>query len=429
MLEKLPFTEGFAMTLRFASLFALMIALFAPAEAADWTQFRGPGGLGAADKAAPTKWSSTENIAWKTALPPGTSSPVFHGDKIFLTSYSGYNVPGEAKGEPASLKRHLHCLDKKTGRIAWTMDFAAHLPEQDVIRDGHGYASSTLALDNDAIYAFFGKSGVFAFDHSGKQLWQADVGSKLSDWGSAASPLLHGDLVIVNASVESESLFAFNRKTGKEVWRAKGIRESWNTPVIVKTAAGKPELVVAIAGKVLGFDPAGGEPLWNCATDIRWYMVPSIVSHEGIAFCIGGREGGGSMAIRTGGTGDVTRTHRLWMTKKGANVPSPVYHDRHVFWFNESNLLAYCAEAETGKIVYEERVERGREVYASALLADGKVYYLDRGGKVSIVAASPKFDLIATNDLRDGGTFNSSPVAVDGKLYLRSDKFLYCIGK
>lgn len=408
----------------------LALGSLAPASAADWLQFRGPGGLGASADKVPTKWSPTENVAWKVAIPgAGTSSPVFFGEKIYITSYTGFNVPGDRNGDMADLKRHLHCLDKKTGRILWTKDIAAKLPEQAAIRDGHGYASSTLAVDGDQIYAFFGKTGVIAFDHAGKQLWQADVGDKLNGWGSAASPVLHGELVIVNASVESESLYAFDRKTGKDVWRAKGIRESWNTPVLVKAKDGKTELVVAIQGKVLGFDPATGEQLWNCATDIGWYMVPSIVSHEGIAYVIGGRNGGGALAVRTGGRGEVTASHRLWMTKKGANVPSPVFHEGHVFWFNETDLLAYCADAATGKIVHSERVERGREVYASALLADGKVYYLDRGGKVSVVAAKPEFQLIASNDLGDGSTFNASPVALDGRLYIRSDKFLYCIGK
>ena len=415
------------MLVRTLALFGL--GCLASLQAAEWKQFRGPDGLGASEKAAPTKWSATENIAWKTPLPPGTSSPVFHKDTIFITSYSGYNVPGEGRGDPSNLKRHLHALDRATGKVLWTKDFTAKLPEQDNIRDGHGYASSTLAVDDDAIYAFFGKSGVHAFDHSGKTLWSADVGEKLNGWGSAASPLLHGDLVIINASVESDAMYAFDKKTGKEQWKVPGIRESWNTPVIVKPAEGKPELVVAIFGKVLGFDPATGKQLWSSTTDIPWYMVPSIVSNEGVVYCIGGRNGGGSMAIRTGGRGDVTASHRLWMTKKGANVPSPVFAGKHVFWFNEGTLLATCADAETGKIVYEERVERGREVYASALLAGGNVYYLDRGGKTSVVAAKPEFQLVASNDLRDGSTFNASPVAVDGKLYIRSDKFLYCIGK
>jgi outer membrane protein assembly factor BamB len=191
---------------------------------------------------------------------------------------------------------------------------------------------------------------------------------------------------------------------------------------------GQTELVVAIFGRVLGIDPATGKQLWSCATDITWYMVPSLVAHDGVVYCVGGRGGGGALAVRTGGRGDVTTTHRLWMTRKGSNVPSPVYHNGHLYWINESNAHAYCADAATGTVVYEERVGRADTVYASALLADGKVYYLDRQGRTFVVAAKPEFDLLATNDLRDGSTFNASPVALDNRLYIRSDKALYCIG-
>jgi outer membrane protein assembly factor BamB len=409
----------------------VLAGLGAGAPAADWLQFRGPGGSGVSpEKGLPLTWGQQQNVAWKTELPgPGTSSPVLVGDRIFLTYYTGYNVPGKPRGEMADLKRHLVCLDRKAGRVRWTRDVPAKLPEQDTIREGHGYASSTPAADAERVYAFFGKSGVFALDHDGKQLWQADVGSGLNGWGSAASPVLHGELVIVNAGVESESLVALDRKTGKEVWRARGIKESWNTPVLVAGTGGKAELVVAIFGKVLGFDPATGEQLWSCATEIGWYMVPSLVAHEGAVYCIGGRNGGGSLAVRTGGRGDVTRTHRLWAEKRGSNVPSPVYHQGHLYWMNEGNGIAYCADAATGKVVYEERVERAGQVYASALLADGRVYYLDRGGRGFVLAAKPRFEVLAVNDLRDGSTFNASPVAADGRLFLRSDKYLYCIGK
>jgi outer membrane protein assembly factor BamB len=400
-------------------------------EAADWPQFRGPGGSGVSpEKGLPLTWGPEQNVAWKTELPgPGTSSPVLVGDRIFLTYYTGYNVPGKPRSEMADLKRHLVCLDRETGRVRWTRDVPAKLPEQDTIREGHGYASSTPAADTERVYAFFGKTGVLAFDHDGKPLWQADVGSGLNGWGSAASPVLHGGLVIVNASVESESLVALDRTTGKEAWRARGIKESWNTPVFVAGKDGRTELVVAVFGKVLGFDPATGEHLWSCATDIGWYMVPSLVAHDGVAYCIGGRNGGGSLAVRAGGRGDVTQTHRLWAERRGSNVPSPVYHEGHLYWMNEDTGIAYCAEAATGKVVYEERVPRAGPVYASALLADGRVYYLDRGGRAFVLAAQPRFEVLAVNDLRDGSTFNASPVAADGRLFLRSDKFLYCIGK
>jgi outer membrane protein assembly factor BamB len=399
--------------------------------AADWPQFRGPKVSGVSDeKGLPTKWSATTGVTWKTELPgPGTSSPVFIGDRIFLTCYTGYNVPGKPKGEQSALRRHLLRLDRKTGKIVWDKSFEAKLPEQDTIRDGHGYASSTPAADAERVFCFFGKSGVFAFDNNGNQLWQAAVGDKIHGWGSATSPILHGDLVIVNASVESESVFAFDKKTGQEKWRARGIKEAWNTPVVVKNVNGKDELIVPIQGKILAFDPNTGAALWNCNTDITWYMVPSVVAHDGIVYAIGGRSGVVALAVKTGGAGDVTKTHRLWTGRKGSNVSSPVFHDKHVYFMNDNNENALCLEAATGNVVYEERVSRAGQVYASSLLADGKIYYVSRDGKTHVVAAKPQFEFIGTNDLRDGSLFHATPVAADGKLFIRSDKFLYCLTK
>ena len=216
----------------------------------DWSQFRGPAQGVSAEKSLPASWSATEHVVWKTALPgPGTSSPILVGDKIFLTAYSGFNVPGEP-GDMNALKRHLVCLDRKSGKLLWKKDVEAKLPEQPKIRDEHGYASSTPASDGKRIYCFFGKSGAKAFDLTGKELWTADVGDALHGWGSAASPVLYENTVLINASVESQSLVALDVATGKEVWRARGIKESWNTPVLAKT-----ELLLAIQGKILGLDP------------------------------------------------------------------------------------------------------------------------------------------------------------------------------
>ena len=295
-----------------------------------------------------------------------------------MTCYSGYNVPGKRGGQMEDLKLHFVCLDRDSGKVLWSKDVQPKLPEQATIREGHGYASGTPVADGERIYVFFGKTGVIAFDYDGKQLWQADVGEKLHGWGSATSPVLAGELVIVNASVESETLVALDRKTGKEVWRASGIKDSWNTPIVVTPDSGMPELVVAIFGKVLGFDPATGKRLWSCDTDIGWYMVPSLVAHDGVVYCIGGRNGGGALAVRAGGRGDVTKTHRLWAIKKGSNVSSPVYHDGHLYWMNDVSATAFCAEAKTGKIVYEEKIEGVDDVYASPVLADGKLYYVTR---------------------------------------------------
>ena len=407
----------------------VIVGLFvSPVSAQDWTQFRGPGGLGVSPATGlPTTWGKSEHLAWKTPLPGrGSSSPVVLGDKIYLTCYTGYTPDG--RGDMEKLRLHVVALDRESGKLLWNTEVMPKLPEQPRIREGHGYATSTPATDGERLYVFFGKTGAFVFDLTGKQLWQADVGSGLNGWGSAASPVLHSDLVIINASVESESLYGLDKKTGKEVWRARGIKEAWNTPLLVPVKGGGTELVVGMPRKVVGLDPATGKELWTCANDITWYIAPSAVAHDGVVWSIGGRSGNAAVAVRAGGRGDVTRTHRLWTGPKGSNVSSPVVHDGHLYWMHDNLGIAFCAEAMTGKIVYEERVPRADQVYASALLADGKVYYLSRTGKTFVVPAKPKFELLATHDLGDRTMFNASPVAVGNRLLIRSDQALYCVG-
>ena len=397
-------------------------------SADEWRQFRGRNGQGISEsKGVPTTWSATENLAWKKALPgPGGSGPVVFGDHIYLTCYSGYAVPGAGNTNIDALQRHVLCLQRANGETVWKKDVPAAQPEQAKVRD-HGYASSTPSVDAERVYVFFGRSGVFAFGHDGKQLWQADIGSNIHGWGSAASPLLYKDLVIINAAVESGSLIALNKQTGKEVWRAGGMKESWNTPIIVPVG-GKDELVLAIMGSVLGFDPATGEKLWSCKTGIGWYMVPSLVNDKEMVYCIGGRTGG-SLAVRAGGRGDVTQSHRAWTLNKGSNVPSPILHEGHLYFLHENLGIAYCVEAATGKLVYEERIPNAGQFYPSPILADGKLYCVSRRGGVYVLTAKPQFEQLARNELSDRSSFDASP-AVDGnRLLVRSDKFLYCLGK
>ena len=395
-------------------------------EANEWRQFRGPNGQGKSEsKGLPITWSATENLAWKQPLPgPGGSSPVVFNDRIYVTCYTGYAEPGKTSGDINALKRHLLCLNRTTGELIWSTEIPAVQPEQEKVRD-HGYASSTPATDADRVYVFYGKSGVFAFNHDGKQLWHADVGSKVHGWGSATSPLLYKDLVIINASVESESLIALDKQSGKEVWRSGGIKDSWNTPILVSIEGQQDELVFAIMGKVLGLRPNTGEQLWSCATGIGWYMVPSAVNDKATVFCIGGRTGG-SLAVRAGSRGDIAPS-RLWTLAKGSNVSSPVFHNGHLYWLHENTGVAYCVEAATGQVVYEERLAAAGQFYASPVLADGKLFCVSRRGATFVLAAKPEFEQLARNDLGDRSSFDASPI-IDGKrLLIRSDRFLYCV--
>jgi hypothetical protein len=152
------------------------------------------------------------------------------------------------------------------------------------------------------------------------------------------------------------------------------------------------------------------------------------VAHDGVVYAIGGRPGGG-LAVRLGGTGDVTRTHRLWTSKKGGNVSSPIYHDGHLYWMHDNQGIAFCADARTGAVVYEERIRRPEQVYGSPVLAEGKIYYPGRNGTTYVVAAKPAFELLATNSWGERGDFNASPAVAGGQLFLRTNRFVCCVGR
>lgn len=407
------------------SLMLLSATLMVPnLTAADWRQFRGPGGQGVtSDTNLPLVWSESENVVWKTELPGyGASSPIALGDRLYVTCYSGYGLDRENPGRMEDLTLHVICLTSD-GAIVWDQHVQPKLPESERVRD-HGYAAATPATDGEFLYVFFGKTGVLKFDLDGNQLWQADVGDRTHGWGSGTSPVLYKNLVIVNASVESGSLVAIDKETGAEVWRTGGMDASWNTPHLVDVGGGKQELVVSVKDKILAFDPATGAPLWNC-DGIPDYVCPSIVSQDGVVYVIGGRTSR-AIAVRAGGRGDVTDTHRLWEAKAGANVVSPVIHDGHLYWVSDRNTIAYCVRLADGEVIYAERF-RGQP-YASALAGDGKLYVVTRNGGTYVLAAKPQFEQLAHNRLDDRSTFNASPIVADGKLYLRSDKYLYCIG-
>lgn len=414
-----------------ACLFLIAFAA-GTACAADWRQFRGPTGQGICDeKGLPAEWSAQKNIVWKLKLPgPGASSPVTLGNRVFITSYSGYAVDPKDLGKMDDLKRHLLCVDRAKGNVVWSKEFQPILPEHKYAGEGayHGYAASTPITDGERLYVFFGKSGVYCFDLDGKEIWHVLVGKGINGWGSGASPMFYKNLLIVNASVESGALVALDKTTGKEVWRAPKISSAWNTPILVTTPAQELELVLSMNGRVAGFDPETGKELWSAAGH-KGYVCPSVVVHEGIVYAIGG--GGTSLAVKSGGRGDVTQTHVLWRTSKGPNASSPVYHAGHLYWASENGGVLHCQEAGTGKIVYAQRLapEAGR-IWASPVLADGKLYYVSQFKGTYVVAAQPKFELLAHNVFADDKNRTNASIAIsDGQLFLRTDQYLYCIGK
>jgi outer membrane protein assembly factor BamB len=405
-----------------ASFVVCFMAAAAAVEGQDWPQFRGPDGSGSAAASVPVTWSDTENILWKAPLDGmGASTPVIAGGKVFLTA---------SVGGASDLVRHVMCFDAATGQKLWDQTVESLLPETETIREDHGYASSTPVADATHLYVFFGKSGVFCFDHSGKQLWRADVGSQLNGWGSAASLTLLGKQLLVNACVESESLVSLDKATGKELWRAPKLKECWHAPHPVAGPGGATQIVMAQAQQLVAYDAATGSEAWRCKSGISWYMCPQPIVSDGVLYAIGGRSGTGGLAVKLGGTGDVTESNRLWTLDKGTNVPSPVVHDGHLFFAHENKGTAHCVDLKSGRFIYDEAMSPNPgQVYASPVLAGDTIVYLGRGGQAVLVKAGPKYEVVGSARLEDGrGVFNASPAIADGRLFIRSNRHLYCIG-
>ena len=410
-------------TTRFTILLCVFVSrLTILATAADWTQFRGPSGDGTSDDPnLPTRWTSHENVIWRTRL----------GNRVFVTCYTGYGIEPN-QGDMDNLRRLVVCLDRTTGALQWQKEFTPQLPESSYSGGNssrHGYSSSTPITDGEHLFLFFGRSGVFCLDLKGQQIWQANVGSQSHRWGSSNSPVLHRNLLILNASVESQSLIALDKQTGKQVWQTDGIRASWNTPLLVKTATGTTELVVSIRGSVLGFDPDSGDKLWQC-DGIRTYACPSAISVRDVVYVTGGRGQQSTLAVRAGGRGDVTSTHLLWRVEKGSNVSSLVHHNGYLYCANDSRGIAFCFDAATGEVKYEERLTpRPDLIYASPVVADKKLFYVSQTRGAYIVAASPSYRFLAHNTFEDDtNRSNASPVISNSHLLLRNDQFLYCLG-
>ena len=460
--------------------------------AADWPRFRGPNGSGIApdDKPVPTEWSEEKNLKWKTPLPgPGSSSPIITGDRVFVTCWTGYATEEENRGgDPSNLKRHLICLDRKTGKILWDQAVSAKLPED---RYGgmfaqHGYASHTPVTDGKNVYAFFGKSGVYAYDMDGKQLWQADVGSDLDrrNWGSASSPILVEGMLVVTAAPESHAMYAFDTKTGKQVWKAgaDGFESTWGTPVLA-TVGQQSDIVLSVPGEIWGLNPQNGQLRWY-STGLRSDSVcNSAIVDNGIIYAMADR-GGGSLAVKAGGKDDVSKSNIEWTGSNGSRIPTPILWEGRLYW--TSGTLANCRDAKTGQEVYSERLPGATELaaennggggrgpsgpgggdrggfgggdrdpggprgggpggggrrgggmgggmtgqdYASPVAAGGHLFQVTRRGEVLVIKLGPKFELMGRNKFAsDHSDFSATPAISEGQLFIRSAKVLYCVGE
>ena len=293
----------------------------------------------------------------------------------------------------------------------------------------HGYATSTPCSDGERVYVFFGTSGVRAIDLDGNLLWQADVGGLSHNWGTGGSLVLEGDLLLVNAAVESDAFIALDKHTGKECWRNKRLISSWSTPAAIDLPDERRELIVSIKSKLLGLDPATGERLWTCQTK-QAYASPSPIVHGGLVYAFGGKPNV-LLAVRPGGSGDVSESHVVWRASGvGSGITSPVFYEGLIYTVDESGV-AGCVDAESGEVLYRERLSHsGARFYASPVAADAKLFAVSREHGTYVLAAGRQFKQLAVNRFAsDASIFNATPAISRGQILLRSNKAIYCLGQ
>jgi outer membrane protein assembly factor BamB len=397
------------------------------AHAENWPGWRGPRGDGTStEKDLPTVWSPEENVRWKTKLPgPGSSSPIVWDNRVFLTQSI------DAKGK----ERAVLCFDRSDGKLLWQRSVPFHGEEP--THATNPYCAATPVTDGERVIASHGSAGVVCYDFTGKQLWHRDLGKFIHIWGTAASPILYGDLVLLNCGPgERTFLIALDVKTGRDVWKVdepggksglKGESEwtgSWSTPRIINIG-GQDQLIMSWPHAVKAYVPKTGELIWTCRGLTQLVYTSPVVTPEVVVAMSGFY--GAALAVRTGGKGDVTETHRLWhhAMKNPQRIGSGVIVGEHLYMANAGPGTIQCIELMTGKDLWEQK-RLGENCWGSLVLADGKLYATDQSGATFVLAARPRFELIRKNRL--GEHTNATLAISDGEIFIRTDQHLWCIG-
>jgi outer membrane protein assembly factor BamB len=393
-------------------------------HAGDWPQWRGPRGLGVADeRRVPLTWSNTEHVQWKVALPePGNSSPIVVSEKVLLTCPTNKGVD-----------RLLMCFDRRNGNELWrrSVPFAGH----EVMHNTNPHCSPSAVSDGERVVAWFGSAGLCCYDLDGKELWRKDLGPFDHIWGYGSSPVIHGDLVFLNAGPGTVAFVAaFHKQTGAEVWRKSfplmaaekpdQFRGSWSTPVI--TGEGDDALLLlSLPHTLRAVRPATGEEVWWC-DGLGDLVYTSPLVDGDVVVAMGGYHGP-AIACRLGGTGDVTATHRLWRhdQKNPQRIGSGVAVNGHVYILNENGIV-WCLSLQSGEKTWEHRL--GGTSWGSMCHVDGRLYVQNMQGTVFVLAVDPaQCEVLAENKLGEGS--RSSPAFSNGQVFVRTFEALYGIGE
>ena len=427
-------------------------------SARNWPQWRGPAGQGVSTQTGlPTKWSMTENLAWRAAVAGlGTSSPIVWDDRVIVTSQVGGSAlagggahPQLARDDRELAEREnplggrrpeagrtaadvwlvVEAFNRSDGRRLWEHRTKATGPSPEV-HEKHNLATPTPVTDGERVYAWFGNGQIVALDLDGRLVWSRHLGAEFApfrtQWGHGSSPVpFENTLILLCDHLSDAYLLALDARTGKDRWKVdRGAgRTSHSTPLIVTGAKG-PELLVNSSERIDVYDPRTGALLWFTGAP-RQTPIPSAVSHDGRIFLSRGYRNSDYMAIRPGGRGDVTSTHVEWRAPAGGSyVPSILHYDGLLYMTNDVGVMT-CADARTGEPVWRQRL--GAVFFASPVAGDGKIYVIAETGETFVLRAGRKPDVLARNDLE--GRFIASPAISHGRLFLRSDGALFAVGR
>ncbi len=408
---------------------ALFFALAAaPAAADNWPQWRGPDLNGIShEKKLPERWSSTENIAWKLALPSWSgATPIVWGDLIFLNVAEGSDL-------------YLWCVDRHKQAVIWKR----RLGGGNTKMQKQNMSSPSPVTDGKNVWVMTGTGVLKGFDFQGNELWGRDLQKEYGpfglNWGYASSPLLHEDSLYVQVlhgmkTDDPSYVMRINKLTGKNVWRVErrteAIQESpdfYTTPAVLRSGS-SVEIVISGGDCVTGHDPATGRELWrnngmNPENNPFNRVVASPVVMDGMVYAPSRVRP--LVAIRAGGRGDITQSHRAWASQNGPDVPTPVTDGKYFYVVNDRGIL-WCLDAGSGQEIWGGQRIRPGTYSASPVLADGKIYITSEEGMTTVLRAGPKFEVIAENALSDYCL--SSPAISDGQVFIRTAGHLYAIG-
>ncbi len=417
---------------------------------ANWPAWRGPEGNGICrEKNLPLRWSTNHNVRWRVALPDrGNSTPVVWGDSVYIT-----------QSLEREHRRTVMCFDRRDGKLRWQAgpDWTA----ADPTHEENPHCSSSPVTDGHRVIAWFGSAGIHAYDRKGRAVWRRDLGPQSHQWGYASSPVLCGNLCLLNFGPGPRSfLVALDKRTGRTVWQSDlpsigpearwedfggeatagdqaGVQKvseaagSWSTPAVVKSG-GRDELVLAYPLRLMGWAPRTGRLLWTCdGPNIGVYSSP--FADDGIVALAANGFTNTLMAVRPGGRGDVSTTHRLWCrhpAKSQACIGSGVIGGGRIYQMTFMGFLQ-CFDLQTGEPLWDERLTGSgarNTSWSSPILAGDRLYVPNQNADVFVLRAGPKFECLATNSI-GGEPMNASLAAARGAVFLRTHRHLWCLAE